>query len=73
MAGYYFIKSNGRLFKLTKKAYQTWITNSTNRLKNNKSPAKLKNYGTDLGEISTVSNTEDIDFINLKKLFSIDK
>jgi len=73
MAGYYFVKSNGHLFRLTKKAYQTWIIDSANRLTHKKSPAKLKNYGTDLGEISDFKSSKEFefsDFIKLSKLYS---
>jgi len=72
MAGFYFVKSNGHLFQLTKKAYRTWIHDSKNRMSYDKRPAKLRNYGIDLGEIITnVSGDvfEESDFIRLDKLF----
>jgi hypothetical protein len=70
MAGYYFVKSDGHLFRLTKKAYQTWVVDSANRLTIKGSPAKLKKYGVDLGEISNVLSAKDIGFETLSKLFS---
>lgn len=75
MAGYYFIKSGGHLFKLTKKAYGSWVTDSANRLKNKKKPAKLRNYGADIGPISNVISANDFevaDFIRTSQLFSLD-
>lgn len=72
MAGFYFIKSNGNLFRLTKKAYKSWIHDSKNRVVYKKNPAKLRNYGVDLGpitEIKSVSDFSDVrDFIRLDKL-----
>lgn len=75
MAGYYFIKSNGHLFKLTKNAYRTWIHDSKNRVVYKKNPAKLRNYGIDLGEIAEIKDTGEnselfdvADFIRLDKL-----
>lgn len=72
MAGYYFIKSGGNLYRLTKKAYQSWIIDSANRLQQNKSPAKIKKYGQNLGEFSSMKSSYDFensDFIRLSKLF----
>lgn len=72
MAGYYFIKSNGNLFRLTKSAYKSWIHDSKNRVVYKKSPAKLRNYGVDLGPISEIKSASDFsdvrDFIRLDKL-----
>jgi len=73
MARYYFIKSNGHLFRLTKKAYHTWIADSTKRLTYKKNPAKLKHYGVDLGEVSSIISAQDFefaDFVRFNKLFS---
>jgi hypothetical protein len=72
MARYYFIKSNGHLFKLTGKAYRTWIIDSANRLAKKKTPAKIRNYGINMGEISKIISENDFnhtDFIHFSKSF----
>lgn len=72
MAGYYFIKSNGHLFRLTKKAYHSWIISSANRINQNKPRAKLRNYGLDLGDVALIKSNNDFDstdFTRLNKLY----
>lgn len=70
MAGYYFIKSNGHLYRLTKKAYRTWAADSKKRLENKKSHAKLRNYGLDLGPTSTIKCADEFclqDFVHINE------
>lgn len=71
--GHYFIRSNGNLFRLTKKAYKAWVLDSTNRMLKSKKPAKLKNYGLDLGQVSGIQSVNDFslqDFVSLNNLVS---
>jgi hypothetical protein len=70
MAGYYFIKSNGHLYRLTNKAYQTWVIDSANRLSQKHTAAKLRNYGTDLGEVSNIISASDVGFETLSIIYS---
>lgn len=68
MAGYHFVKSNGHLFKLTKKAYQAWLVDSANRLTKKQSPAKLRNYGADLGEICGIQTASDFELADFTRM-----
>lgn len=71
--GYYFVKSNRNLYRLTKRAYQTWIHDSANRVSRGQSPAKLKNYGVNVGEISSLHSISEMDakdFARLDVLYS---
>lgn len=70
MAGYYFVKSNGNLFRLTKRAYKTWVIDSAGLLSRNEPLAKIKHYGEDLGNISNLLSATDIGFETLSKIYS---
>jgi len=70
MAGYYFIKSNGHLFRLTKKAYRAWLADSASRVTDKKKPAKIRNYGADLGEISDLKSEKDFGFEDFLQLYT---
>ena len=73
MNRYYFIRSNGHMYRLSRSGYFTWVSHSAARIANNKRIAKLSHYGVDMGEMIDLKNVNDYspeDIVRLNTLYT---